>query len=210
MKINISVYGTPKVLIIRDILFLPGLRFSLLSVKAFGRKGLRSTFDETECEIVRKDNNSMVAVGVSLADFDLYRLTLSEETPIGTYFDAYHAAIKSSTPASTDNESDSPTKSVDITTAHQRLGHLSEGYLRQLQHVSTGLSVKGTFQFCEECALAKQTRRNFKSKPTRKKDRLSRIHLDLSGPHHVSARGERYFLLLLDESTRKRWVYFLK
>ena len=106
MKINISVYGTPKVLIIRDVLFLPGLRFSLLSVKAFGRKGLRSTFDETECEIVRKDSNSMVAVGVSLADFDLYRLTLSEETPIGTYFDAYHAAIKSSTPASTDNESE--------------------------------------------------------------------------------------------------------
>ena len=211
MKINISVHGKSRVLIIRDVLFLPGLRFSLLSVKAFGRKGLRSTFDDTECEIVRKDTKEVVAAGVSLAEYDLYRLTLSDETPTGTHFNAYHAAVKGSTPDSSDNESDSPQpKEVDITVAHQRLGHLSEGHLRQLQHVSTGLSVKGSFQFCEECALAKQARRNFKTRPKRTKERLGRIHLDLSGPHPVSARGERYFLLFLDEATRKRWVTFLK
>ena len=212
MKINISVANKPQVLMIHDVLFAPGLPFSLLSVKAFGRKGLRTTFDEENCEIVRKDTNQVIAVGESLTDTDLYRLVLGDETPSGTHFDAYYAGIKDSTPNPTSDDEESPVqpKEVDIVTAHRRLGYLSEGHLRRIPQVFKGLIVKGTFQFCEECALAKQTRRNFRDQPKRTKERLGKIHMDLSGPHPVSARGERYFLLFLDEATRKRWVVFLK
>ncbi len=214
MKINISVGNKSQALMINDVLFAPGLPFSLLSVKVFGRKGLRTVFDDETCEIVRKDTKQVIAVGKSLTDTDLYRLVLSDETPSGTHFDAYHAGIKDDAPSptSTDDDSEPPakTKEVSIDTAHRRLGHLSEGHLRRLPDVSKGLKVKGTFQFCEECALAKQTRRNFRGQPQRTKERLGKIHLDLSGPHPASVRGERYFLLLLDEATRKRWVVFLK
>ena len=212
MKINISVKGKPQALVIQDVLFASGLPFSLLSVKAFGRKGLRTTFDDETCEIMRKDTGQVIATGESLTETDLYRLVLSDDTPSGTHFDAYHAGIKDSSPTLTDDDLEPPAKAkeINIVTAHRRLGHLSEGHLRRLPQVSKGLTVKGTFQFCEECALAKQTRRNFTDRPKRTKERLGKIHMDLSGPHPTSVRGERYFLLLLDEATRKRWVIFLK
>ncbi|KAL8846146.1 MAG: hypothetical protein Q9221_008740 [Calogaya cf. arnoldii] len=54
---------------------------------------------------------------------------------------------------------------LDINTAHRRLGHLFEGHLRRIPQVSEGLNFSGTFQFCEECSLAEQTRRNFTSHP---------------------------------------------
>ena len=227
MKVSIRVQGKPRTLLITDVLYVPGLPFSLLSVKAFARKGLRSIFDEDLCQIVRKDSNVLVAVAESLTETDLYRLVLSNDTPSGTHFEAYHAGVQGPAspspspealgqkpihpgPSASHSDTDPKPKEIDINVAHQRLGHLSEGHLRRLFSVSTGLHVKGTFKFCEECALAKQTRRNFTKQPTRTTTRLGRLHMDLSGPHPISVRGERYFLLLLDEATRKRWVYFLK
>ena len=212
MRLKLSVNNEVRVLNISNILYVPGLPFSLLSVKAFGRKGMRSIFDEKDCQLERKDTNQTVAVGISSGATDLYRLVLADEkTPSGTHFDAYHAVVKGDDSPkdiepSTDDDSKPQIKpkSIDIVTAHRRLGHLSEGHLRRLPSVSKGLIFTGIFQFCEECALAKQTRRNFTSRPKRTKIRLGRIHMDVSGPHPVSARGERYFLLILDEATQKR------
>ena len=90
------------------------------------------------------------------------------------------------------------------------IGHLSEGHLRRIPQVAEGLNFTGTFDFCKECAFAKQTRRNSKYRPRRYTIRLSRVHIDISGPHPVSARGERYNLVLLDEATRWRWSYAIK
>lgn len=204
LSLNIAVDNHSRPLVIHNVLFVPGLPFSLISVKALARKGLRTTFDEEDCQVVRKSDHHVVAEGVSQTATDLYRLVLSDDTPSGTHENAYHAAVTSSGFPVTQ------AKEVDINVAHQRLGHLSEGHLRCLPKVSRGLQLKGKFTFCKECALAKQTRRNFTARPTRYTTRLTRIHMDLSGPHPVSARGERYFLMLLDKATRLRWVKFLK
>ena len=107
MKINISVANKPQVLIIHNVLFAPSLPFSLLSVKAFSRKGLRTTFDKENYEIVRKDTNQVIAVGESLTNTNLYRLILGNETPSGTHFDAYHIGIKDSTPNPTSDNKES-------------------------------------------------------------------------------------------------------
>ena len=203
LSIRIAVNGRPKTMQVSNVLYVPGLPFTLLSVKAFARKGFITTFSEKHCEIIHKESQQVMAIGVSQTNTDLYRLVLADDTPIGTHAGAYHATIEGA-------DEDDSAKETNIMLVHRRLGHLSEGHLRALPSVSKGLKLNGTFQFCEECALAKQTRRNSTKRPRRYKIRCERVHMDLSGPHPMSARGERFFLLLMDEATRFRWVYFLK
>ncbi|KAL8809202.1 MAG: hypothetical protein Q9223_007954, partial [Gallowayella weberi] len=61
IQICIWVQGRVKTVVIHNVLFVPNLPFSLLSVKALGRKGFRSIFDEEEAYIIRKESGEVVA-----------------------------------------------------------------------------------------------------------------------------------------------------
>lgn len=67
-------------------------------------------------------------------------------------------------------------------------------------------------EVCEECQLGKQHRESFPSKSTWKSySPLELVHTDICGPIRVpSFGGSRYFLLFIDDLTKKVWVYFLK
>ena len=67
-------------------------------------------------------------------------------------------------------------------------------------------------QLCEGCLLGKQFRKSFpKLSDTRAKKPLELIHADVCGPISPSSFGKsNYFLLFIDDFSRKTWVYFLK
>ena len=96
---------------------------------------------------------------------------------------------------------------------HQRLGHMSEkwmktllskGKLPDLKNVDVGL--------CEDCIFGKQKKVSFtKIGKTPKAERLELVHTDVWGPSPVSSlAGSLYYVTFIDDSTRKLWVYFLK
>ncbi|KAH9745480.1 hypothetical protein KPL70_004087 [Citrus sinensis] len=100
-------------------------------------------------------------------------------------------------------------------TWHLRYGHLNFG---GLELISKKSMVKGLpyinhpDQLCEGCLLGKQFRKSFpKESNSRAQKPLELIHTDVCGPFKPNSLGKtNYFLLFIDDFSRKTWVYFLK
>nr|KYP66220.1 Retrovirus-related Pol polyprotein from transposon TNT 1-94 [Cajanus cajan] len=98
---------------------------------------------------------------------------------------------------------------------HLRFGHLN---FKGLDLLSKKAMVRGLpcithpNQVCEGCLLGKQFRLSFpKESDSRAQKPLELIHTDVCGPIKPRSLGKsNYFLLFIDDFSRKTWVYFLK
>jgi len=74
------------------------------------------------------------------------------------------------------------------------------------------LNIEFKKNFCEDCVLDKHQRASFpKTTEYQVKEQLSLVHTDVCGPiTPVSFSGKRYFLIFIDDFSRKTWVYFLQ
>jgi transposase InsO family protein len=71
----------------------------------------------------------------------------------------------------------------------------------QIQH-------KGVFK---GCALGKNVKGSFPSSENRSKEILDLIHSDVCGPMSVASLNVYlYYVLFIDDHSRKTWIYFLK
>ena len=98
---------------------------------------------------------------------------------------------------------------------HLRFGHLNFGGLTLLSRkkMVKGLpSINHPDQLCEGCLIGKQARKSFpKESISRATKPLQLVHSDVCGPIDPPSFGKnRYFLLFIDDFSRKTWVYFLK
>jgi transposase InsO family protein len=98
---------------------------------------------------------------------------------------------------------------------HRRMGHMHFDNLvkvskreavREMPHIT-----KPTNTLCKHCQQGKQTKTRFKSKEYSTTKPLEIVHIDLVGPTTTKGlKGERYFMLLVDDYTRMTAVCFLK
>jgi hypothetical protein len=73
------------------------------------------------------------------------------------------------------------------------------------------LIMKPTNTLCKHCQQGKQTKTRFKSKEYSTTKPLEIVHTNLVGPTTKKVlKGERYFILLVDDYTRMTTVFFLK
>ncbi|CAN1222821.1 Retrovirus-related Pol polyprotein from transposon TNT 1-94 [Linum grandiflorum] len=98
---------------------------------------------------------------------------------------------------------------------HLRFGHLNFGGLKLLgqKKMVHGLPIiNHPEQLCEGCLVGKQFRTSFpKESLSRAKAPLELVHTDRCGPITPTSLGKnKYFLLFIDDYSRKTWVYFLK
>lgn len=64
---------------------------------------------------------------------------------------------------------------------------------------------------CKGCAMGKNIKNPFHKSDSRAKERLELIHLDLCGPMSIaSPSGFLYYVIFIDDFSRKTWIYFLK
>lgn len=95
---------------------------------------------------------------------------------------------------------------------HKRLSHISGKGLQEL--AKQGLLPHGTgnnLTFCEFCVVGKAKRQSFAKAQHSTKEILQYVHSDLWGPaSNASLSGSRYFLTLIDDFSRKSWIFFLK
>ena len=96
--------------------------------------------------------------------------------------------------------------------ANKRLGHMSEGGLKELNKQKLlGKNSVESLEFCELCILGKAKRSKFATIVHHSKGTLEYIHSDVWGPTRVpSHSGARYFLSMIDDLSRKVWIYILK
>mgnify|MGYP001796719694 CR=1 FL=1 len=94
---------------------------------------------------------------------------------------------------------------------HMRLGHMSEKGIYVLNKKGyLGNHCTGKVDFCEHCIFGKQKSVGLSKGIHITKGTLDYIHSDLWGPSPIpSKRGCRYMLTIIDDFSRKLWVYFL-
>ena len=105
---------------------------------------------------------------------------------------------------------------------HRRLAHLNaQDIIRLSRDPRSGVVIKGPKElpFCEACTLAGSRTKVSRAPMPRSKRRGGMLHIDTGGGGYtlgepdeeiLSFSGTKYFLLITDDATRKRWVYFLK
>ncbi|GAV82640.1 gag_pre-integrs domain-containing protein [Cephalotus follicularis] len=94
---------------------------------------------------------------------------------------------------------------------HMCLGHMSERGMKTLSKCGLLYREQTTsLDFCEHCVIGKQSRVRFNTGTHSIKDTLDYIHSDLWGPAQVPSKGYAlYFVMFIDDFSRKVWVYFL-
>lgn len=89
---------------------------------------------------------------------------------------------------------------------------MSEKELLEL-HKQKLLDIKemNELKSCENCILGKSKRIKFSQATRTIQEKLSYIHADLWGTARVvTMEGTRYFMSLIDDKSRKVWIYLLK
>jgi hypothetical protein len=174
---------------LNEILYVPGMKRNLVFVSALEDKGYKVTFFEGKVLAWHKNScmDSIWVIGVQ--ENSLYKIIVQ-------LVQAWlHYTISLSK------------------LWHGRLAHLHYRTLPALGKMVTGLPEIHIEHdgVCGGCALSKNVKGSFSSSDNRSKGILDLIHTDVCGPMIVaSLNGYLYYVLFIDDHSRKTWIYFLK
>jgi len=102
------------------------------------------------------------------------------------------------------------TPELDVNVWHRQLAHLREENVRKLSKLVEGMRIKvrTSVGACAACLEGKQHRQPSRIPARRAKEALELVHCDLCGPiDPVSAGGDIYFILFIDDFTRMNYIY---
>lgn len=178
----LSQEGSSKQL--SDVLWVPDLSRNLLSVAGITDKDMRVVFDKHGA-LILDCNDSIIARGTR-------RNNLYEFCAYATQADVGTSKLW-----------------------HERFGHVSITTLQDMQKGGLVVDLPAltdSQDVCEACMKGKQHRHPFpKEGGSRAKSPLQLVHADLCGKMQTMALGGSfYFFTLIDDYSRKIWVYFLK
>lgn len=201
-KMTISGVGDIKIKLnnnvatVNESLYIPDLSANLLSVSKLVSKGLCVVFNSLGCSIYDEKECKLSIHGNVVASArevgGIYKLNNCKPVAL--------SAVREHS------------KSL----WHRRLGHVNEQSMKLLKDglVSgvTYTEANSDAGRCIACIQGKQHRLPFdKSGGQRAKEKLQLVHMDLCGPMDAdSYNGARYMLLLIDDYTRKVFIYFLR
>ncbi|GKB97018.1 retrovirus-related pol polyprotein from transposon TNT 1-94 [Tanacetum coccineum] len=93
----------------------------------------------------------------------------------------------------------------------KKLGHMSEQGMKIVveRKLLAGLT-KVSLPFCEHCVISKQHRLKFKTSNSRSVYVLELVHSDVWKALVLSLGGANYFVSIIDDYSRRCWVYLIK
>ena len=174
--------------VISDVRYVPNLKRNLLSIGALTLKGCSIKIDSS----LRVLKGQTVVMKGNLRNGIYY---LEGKTISGN--------------AATVIKSDN----IDQTKLwHMRLGHVSERGLYELERQGILKGKLGKkLDFCENCVYGKSCRLKFPKARHTTTEKLDYLHSDLWGASKTKTiGGASYFLSIIDDYTRKVWVFLLK
>jgi transposase InsO family protein len=187
---------------IQDILYVPGIKKNLLSVGAIADSGAVLIFSSDKCHILDEQTHQTLATASRSHASDLYRLDPGQHSSSSSFQEAEANTV-------------SAAKTSLTKLWHSRLGHLHPRKLHDLSVRQPDLGIPPlpiiTLK-CSTCYVGKQKRDNIpKVRSNRATATLDLVYADLCGPFKTaSLSGARYFLLFVDDFSRRMWVYFLR
>lgn len=186
VKLYVKTENGKEEITAKDVIYGPESAVNLLSVSKLVEKGLSAHFTPKENNIEDSSGNKMASM---VNDDGIFKLETSKDK-------AYFAAT---------------TQTAELW--HRRLGHLGYKSMKALSDgLATGIQVKTSNTTpCISCIKEKHHRASFPKEGKRATEMLELIHSNLCGPMETtSAGGSRYFLTLIDDFTRKVFIFFLK
>ena len=192
--VMINVNGRTERCFLQDVLHVPEFEYSLISVSAMDNKGIRTTFQNGTCEMMR--GNRVVAMGT--LQESLYLLNLAAHTKNGTQtMQSPNAHVVHSANV------------VSLTRWHERLAHVHTSGIQSMvrNNVVNGITLsdtkkEGSRDVCSPCVLGKCHRSSIPRVRSsgRAAGLLDLVHSDVCGPLQVpSLGGARYFVTFIDD-----------
>lgn len=179
--------GRSAEVIVKGVQYVPDLCTNLLSVSAMTKQGKSVLFNENGCRVLNREGK--IVATASLVG-NMYRL----DCDLGSAFVGKLQRVKQ-----------------DLW--HRRLGHIGhENFKKMCNGIVDGVDCAvQNYEPCAICLKGRQSRFPFSSNGTRAQEMLELVHSDVCGPmKHTSNGGARYFLIFIDDFSRKVFVFFLK
>ena len=189
VKLNYFLEGKSKHLILKDVYYIPGLAFNLLSVSKSSEFGVQFNFDSKICSLIK--DGKLIAVAEKVGNIFYLKISNEQNSLIGEC-------------------------KVDKNIIwHKRFGHLGK---QNLDSLSKNSMVKDfdydasiELEFCPPCVAGKQSRSKFENSSSKSTAILQLVHSDICGKLDVPSKGgAQYFLTFIDDYSRYVWVYPLK
>ena len=177
-------------LTLKNALFVPKLKYNLVSIGQLSKEGYSVNFIDDSCKI-------MTSTGGFLASGE----------KVGELYCLCNVNIESLYTGNVDGIQD---------LWHKRFCHINGEGLKKLvnENLVTGIDANEfkNINFCEPCAFGKNHRLPFPKKSSRRaQETLELIHSDVCGKISVpSLGGKNYFVTFIDDCTRFVWVYLMK
>jgi hypothetical protein len=165
------------------------MKRNLVSISTLEDKGHKVTFSEGKVLTWHKDSHMNFARVIGVRENNLYRLIVR---PVQALL---HDTISL------------------CELWHRRLAHIHYRALPALGKMVTGLPEIQVQHngVCRGCALGKNVKGSFLSNDSISKGILDLIHSDVCGPMTVSSLNRYlYYVLFINDHSRKTWIYFLK
>ena len=182
-----------KELTLNDVLHVPEIRKNLVSGSLLSKKGFKLVFVSDNFILTK----NRMYVGKGYMSNGLFKMNVMTVVP----------PIKN-----INNKNTSSAYMLESSNVwHGRLGHVNYDTLRRL----INMECLPKFQIdpnhkCEICVESKLTRTSFQS-IERSSEPLELIHSDICDMKFIQTRGgKKYFLTLIDDCTRYRYVYLLR
>ena len=182
--------GTTRTCRLDNVLLVPKLSYSLLSVSKASSAGKVTKFDKSGCEILNEEKK-----------------VIAFATRVGNLYHLEYCGKPQSV-----NVTDKKSQEM---LWHRRYGHLGEQNLKRIARERLvkrfNYDVSKQIDFCETCISGKHNRTPFASSTTQTTEVLELVHSDVCGKmQEKSLGGGEYFLTFTDDKSRYTWIYILK
>ena len=184
--------GDKRNLLIHDVLYVEGLKHSLVSISQLCDKGYYVIFKPNSCEIYLPNSKEVMLIGKRINN--VYLLDISSPCSIGCLI----------------------SKHDESWLWHRRIAHIHMNHLNKLisKNFVIGLP-KLKFEkdhISEACQKGKQIKNSFKPKNVVSSSKpLELLHMDLFGPSKTMSLGGNYYaLVIVDDFSRYTWTLFLE
>jgi hypothetical protein len=174
----------------QDVLFVDSLKNIILSVSQICDKGCEVTFTAKNCKIKTVNIGEILAKGVR---------------------------TKNNVYVSKEEKEKCHLRKIDESWLwHRRLGHLNFDHIAKLNNEGVvkyrPKISKPNNSICDSYQMGKLTHAQFKLKSFTYSEKLLQVvHMDLCGPSRKEGTGrEHYFILVIDDFSRRTWVSFLR
>ena len=194
VTLMVKVDGVDTEIDIVNVQYSPQLDSKLISLGTLEKKGYYFIGRNGQLKLYDKD------------DIVLLEGTRTDEVYLVNQPGVRHKANRAET-----NEFAGKAASMELW--HRRLAHVNNDDLRKLPKLAYGIDSTDlgggttTTSFCQPCALGKAHRQPSRRPMTRAKKPGYRLTADLAGGGNTltTDRGNRYFIIIVDDFTRYKW-----